>query len=265
MPQLLQKHSSGHWGALTADKKNVAEARRRVGANCSIIVGGVAEIFLQSAYCCLFWGILRVLWLWCGTLGVKGGGGRSTCPPSLLVLVNTECTINSHNKHPTNPCMPNNNNHHHHHHRREDRGAAAPERVHPGGIAERIRPGAHVPLRQYPHVQVRAALEYTRACVGPVLWACPPHYHQPSPAVRIIHSHPNTQTKTHTPLYSRFIGSAAFWKRVSARLPFPFFLVEGWGRVTLIPKRVRRPVVWIQSMVDVAVCSFQHPISSTPP
>ncbi len=41
----------------------------------------------------------------------------------------------------------------------------------------------------------------------------------------------------------RFIGSPAFWQRVSARLPFPFFLIEGWGRVTLIPKKASQ-VAW---------------------
>ncbi|KAM3571818.1 hypothetical protein VYU27_006156 [Nannochloropsis oceanica] len=37
-----------------------------------------------------------------------------------------------------------------------------------------------------------------------------------------------------------FIGPASFWRSLSNRLPFPFFLIGGWGKgMTLLPKPVR--------------------------
>lgn len=38
----------GEWGALPADKESVTKAKQDAGGNCSIVVGGVAEIFLQN-------------------------------------------------------------------------------------------------------------------------------------------------------------------------------------------------------------------------
>ena len=76
-------------------------------------------------------------------------------------------THNLHTPHPptTQPLNPFHTNitpKHNPQHRREDGGAPAPERLHPGGPAERLRPGAHVPLRQHADVQVRVCV---RACV----------------------------------------------------------------------------------------------------
>lgn len=110
----------GEWGALSADAESVAMAKRE-GQHCSIVVGGVAEIFLQN-------------------------------------------------------------------------GATEQLQLRKGFIREALRNG----------------------------YDLVPMFHFGA-----------------TRMY-QFIGPASFWRSLSNRLPFPFFLIGGWGRgLTLLPKPVR--------------------------